>query len=473
MTAECGTPSAAVGFIGFLFGLCLVPEMLSAQHPGPNVILMMADDLAYDDLSCFGSERIRSPHLDQMAQEGMRLTGFYAGASVCSPSRMALLSGAYPARLGWQRGVLGYGMKPNTGLSPQVVTLAEIFQGVGYRTAIVGKWHVGDKNLRPHRQGFESTYYLLASNNIGRDIYRNDQVVHKAFDNRRLTETFTEEVIRIIESESDRPFFMYVPFSAPHFPAEAHPDWQGNASADKLAAYVSVVEELDHRIGQILDAVKKKGIDDETLIVFISDNGAQAGQRVQDGAGPFSGMKWSSREGGTRVPAILRWPGVIKEGQVHDQMVAAIDLYPTLAAACGIPIRLPDTAQKIDGINLWANLSSPTSGRGREELLYWHGFGEATAIRQGDYKLFFGSGQEHSADPDITEGPALFNLADDPGETHDLRESHPEKVEELLELARQKLEDIEDNRLPLGRWPGTSADDEDSDRQPAWGKWLH
>ena len=166
MTADCRAPGAGVGFIGFLLGLCLVPEMLSAQHPGPNVILMMADDLAYDDLSCFGSERIRSPHLDQMAKEGMRLTGFYAGASVCSPSRMALLSGAYPARLGWQRGVLGYGMKPNTGLSPQVVTLAEIFQGVGYRTAIVGKWHVGDKNLRPHHQGFESTYYLLASNNI-------------------------------------------------------------------------------------------------------------------------------------------------------------------------------------------------------------------------------------------------------------------------------------------------------------------
>ncbi len=442
-----------------------------AQTSRPNVILMMADDLAYDDLSCYGSDRIQSPVLDKMASEGIRLTSFYAGASVCTPSRMALLSGAYPARLGWQQGVLGYGMKPHTGLSNEVFTLAELFQAGGYRTAISGKWHVGDKNMRPHRQGFENTYYLLASNNIGRDIYRDDTIVHQNFDNRRLSETITDEVIRLIEADSDQPFFIYVPFTAPHFPAEAHPDWKGT-SDDKLVEYVQVVEELDYRVGQILGAVKSKGIDNETLVIFISDNGAQAGQRTTEGSGPFSGMKWSSREGGTRVPAILRWPGVLQPGQTCDEIVAAIDLYPTLAQVCGLPLRQPPHAQPLDGVSVWDTFTGKAKKHARNELLYWHGFGQATAIRRGDYKLFFGAGEKHSADPDISAGPALFNLATDPGEANDIRLDHPERVTELLQLARQRLTQISEHPIPLGRWEGSSEAVEVIDAEQRWGRWL-
>lgn len=443
-----------------------------AQSTQPNVILMMADDLAYDDLSCYGSDRIQSPILDKMASEGIRLTSFYAGASVCSPSRMALLSGAYPARLGWQKGVLGYGMKPNTGLSTDVFTLAELFQAGGYRTAISGKWHVGDKNMRPHRQGFESTYYLLASNNIGRDVYRDDTILHHDFDNRKLSETITDEVIRVIKADSERPFFIYVPFTAPHFPAEAHPDWRGT-SDDPLVEYVEVVEELDYRVGQILEAVKAKGIDKETLIIFISDNGAQAGQRATEGSGPFSGMKWSSREGGTRVPAIIRWPGVLQPGQTCDEMVAAIDLYPTLAEVCGLPLQHPPVAQRLDGVSVWKTLTGMATKHARNELLYWHGFGQATAIRRGDYKLFFGSGEKHSADPDISAGPALFNLATDPGEASDIRQDHPELVQQLLQLARQRLTEINEHPIPIGRWEGSPLVEQGSDPKSRWGKWLN
>ena len=449
--------------------MLLLSASTRAEPARPNVIVMMADDLGYDDLSCYDSKRIKSPVLDKMASEGIRLTSFYAGASVCSPSRMALMSGSYPTRVGWQGGVLGYGMKKHTGLSTDVVTIAEAFKAGGYRTAISGKWHIGDRDLRPHRQGFDETYYLLASNNIGRDVYRGDEVVHKKFDNRRLTETFTEEVVRVINAESDKPFFIYVPFTAPHFPAEAHPKWKGT-SDDKHAAYVEVVEELDYRVGQILDAVKKKGIDDETIIVFMSDNGAQAGQRSNRGAGPFSGMKWSSREGGTRVPCIVRYPGVIGPGRSSDKIVAAIDLYPTLSHACGI--ELPANAQKLDGVSVWNTLIGKDTDHARTELLYWHGFGEATAIRVGNYKLLFGSGKKHGIDPDIEEGPALFHLANDPGESRDISAQHPQKVNELLELAKQRLAEIHTNRVTIGAWKNAKLSDEDAQPVMKWGKWL-
>lgn len=458
-------------FVAALVPMLMMSDIAFAEPTRPNVILMMADDLGYDDLSCYGSKRIESPVLDKMASEGIKLTSFYAGASVCSPSRMALMSGSYPTRLGWQKGVLGYGMKPYTGLSTDVVTIAETFQAGGYRTAISGKWHIGDRDLRPHRQGFDSTYYLLASNNIGRDVYRDDKIIHKKFDNRLLSETFTKEVIRVINADSKKPFFIYVPFTAPHFPAEAHPKWKGT-SDDKHAAYVEVVEELDHRVGQILDAVKAKGVDDNTIVVFMSDNGPQMGQRTEKRAGPYSGMKWSSREGGTRVPAIVRYPGKIKPGGTSDALIAAIDLYPTLAHACGLEIKLPDNAQRIDGVNVWNSLVGAADDHARTELLYWHGFGEATAIRVGDYKLFFGSGKKHSADPDVAAGPALFNLAEDPGETTDISAKHPQKVKELLARAKQRLTEIHENRTTIGAWKNAKLTEDDTQPAKKWGKWL-
>ena len=208
----------------------------------PNVVLMMADDLGYHDLGCYGHAKIRSPVLDQLAKDGVRLTSFYAGATVCTPSRMALLTGAYPARLGWTKGVVGYLMPMGSGLSRRALTMAEVFQAHGYRTGIVGKWHLGDApELRPHQQGFDFAYYINKSNNQTKDLWNKDEVIQSPFENRLLTEQFTREAIRFIKDHKEQPFFLYLPFTAPHFPLQAHPEWKGKSA---FGVYGDVVEEM-------------------------------------------------------------------------------------------------------------------------------------------------------------------------------------------------------------------------------------
>jgi len=411
----------------------------------PNVILMMADDLGYNDLSCYGSTRIGTPNLDRMARNGIRLTDFHAGASVCTPSRMALLSGAYPARLGWRGGVVGYRMKPGAGLARDVYTIAEAYRDAGYRTAMVGKWHLGDQRMRPMHQGFDESFYILASNNMSRDVYKNAQLIHESYDNSRLSELFTKQVVDLISEPSDQPLFLYVPFTAPHFPADPHPNWKGQSMNGD---YSDVVEELDHRVGQILKAIDDHDAARNTLVVFTSDNGPEPNQRRFASAEPWSGTKWSSREGGTRVPCIIRWPGVIEPGRTVDQLVSAIDLFPTLAHACGLEINMPVTAQRLDGVNVWKALAADANGPGREHLLYWHGHGQPTAIRRGPWKLYFAAGK---GDPDVSAGPVLYNLKDDPGETVDLSEKHPDKVTQLHQQAKALLDNIEKHQMPLGR----------------------
>ena len=432
----------------------------------PNVILIMVDDLGCGDLSCYGSQKQNTPVLDQMAKEGVKLTSFYAGATVCSPSRMALLSGAYPSRVGWEGGVMGYGMPAYGGLSRDVLTIAEAFKQNGYRTAISGKWHIGKRDLAPMHQGFDQAYYLLFSNNQTKKLWRGDEVIANPFDNRRLTELFTEEAIRFIREESDKPFFLYLPYTAPHFPAQAHPDWKGHSSN---GAYGDVVEELDGRLGEIFALLKKKEIDKNTIVVFLSDNGAEPGQRKFSSSEPYAGRKWSAREGGTRVPCIIRWPGVIEPRTQSDDIVAAIDLFPTLADACGVELEIPEEGQKLDGVSVWDSLVGKDVQHPRSDLLYWHGWGEARAIRQRDWKLYFG---EEEGVPGTDKGPALFNLSDDLQETKNLADEHPEKVNELMALAKEQLEDIYAHATPIGA--EEDAQDKIKDWQPKkkWGKWL-
>jgi len=454
---------AAMAASAVLLGLA---PPASSKAEKPNVILIMVDDLGYNDLSCYGSEKIKTPVLDKMAEEGTRLTHFYTGAAVCSPSRMALLSGSYPARLGWEGGVLGFGMKGFSGLPLDVVTIAETFQKAGYCTGISGKWHVGTKDLLPMHQGFEETYYIVASNNQTKALWRGDELLDESFDNRRFTEAFTKEAIRFITADKNKPFFLYLPYTAPHFPAEAHPDWEGHSAN---GAYGDVVEEMDSRVGEILDTLKKTGLDDNTIVVFLSDNGPDRSQSRFASAAPLSGIKWTSREGGTRVPCIVRFPGVIPARQISDRLTAAIDLYPTLAHACGVDISIPKGGQKLDGVNVWGTLVGQDWEHARNVLLYWHGWGEATAIRRGDWKLFFGSAK---GDPGIEQGPALFNLKEDPGEQNDVSAEHPDTVKDLLALAREQLKDIHTNYVPIGAWKENQWRVKDWKPQRKWGKWL-
>ena len=415
----------------------------------PNVILMMADDLGYNDLSCYGSEKLKTPVLDKLAKDGIRLTSFYTGATVCTPSRMALLTGAYPVRVGWKGGVVGYGVKTVNGLAPEALTIAEVFKGAGYRTGICGKWHIGNvPELSPMKQGFDMAYYIKMSNNQTKELWRADEMVANPFDNRLLTENFTKEAIKFIKSNKDEPFFLYLPFTAPHFPAQAHPDWKGTSAN---FAYGDVVEELDSRIGEILETLKGANLDKKTIVIFLSDNGPEPGQRKWASASPYGGLKWDSREGGTRVPCIVRWPGVVPSGRESDALTAAIDLLPTLAHACGLDAStISKGSPKLDGVNVWDMLIGKDAEHPRNDLLYWNGWAVPQAIRVGDWKLYL---DRVKGVPGANTGPALFNLAEDPGEKKNLSEQHPGRIKEMKELAVKQLEEIEENAMPMGGRP--------------------
>ena len=429
----------------------------------PNVVLILADDLGFGDLSCYGNRKIQTPVLDQMAGEGVRLTSFYAGCTVCTPSRMALLTGRYPLRWGWRGGVIGHRIPPVNGLSPQALTMAEVFKKSGYVTSISGKWHLGDsKGMLPMGQGFDASFYITKSNNQTKKIFRDGKLVADPFNNRLLTEQFTNEAIHFIRSNHTKPFFLYLPYTAPHFPAQAHPDWKGKSP---LGAYGDVVEELDSRIGMIMKTLSEVNLDEKTIVIFMSDNGPEPGQKKWAQASPFRGLKWSSLEGGNRVPCFVRFPGVIPSGQVNNDLTAAIDILPTLSLACGIDLSKFPAANlpAMDGISVWDTWIKKTDSlHARSELLFWHGWGTLQAIRVGQWKLYVDkvdeiSGSEH--------GPVLINLADDFSETKNLSEQFPFRVKTMKELAIKRLAEIEADRIPIG---GPKSDIDFSGRRSKW-----
>ena len=414
----------------------------------PNVLLIMADDLAYGDLSCYGSNTIQTPVLDKLAADGVRLTSFYAGCTICTPSRMALLTGAYPRRAGWHGGVVGYGIRTVNGLAPSALTIAEIFKNAGYQTGLIGKWHLGDTpELSPMNQGFDTTYYINKSNNQTKQLWRGDKLVADPFNNRLLTEQFSRAAIQFIADNHDRPFLLYLPFTAPHFPAQAHPDWEGESDN---AAYGDVVEEMDDRIGDILAALQQHTLAQQTIVIFMSDNGVEPGQKKWARSTPYRGLKWSSLEGGNRVPCIIRWPGKIPAAQTSDALVAAIDLLPTIASACSIQLGAPTQGSpKIDGVNVLSTLmAQPDKSHPRSNLLYWHGWGTLQAIRSGDWKLYVDEVVKEL--PATKSGPVLVNLVDDPTETINLSDKHPDKVAMLLQSAVEQLSDIETHAIAIG-----------------------
>jgi arylsulfatase A-like enzyme len=413
-----------------------------------NVVLIMVDDLGYHDLGCYGHPKIKTPVIDKLAKDGIRLTSFYAGATVCTPSRMALMTGAYPSRVGWKKGVVGYMISRNEGLSPKALTMAEVFKAEGYKTGMCGKWHLGDrKPFLPHRQGFDFTYYINKSNNQTKELWRDDELIEKPFKNPLLTEQFTAESIKFIKANKDKPFFLYIPYTAPHFPVQPHPQWKGKSAFGK---YGDVVEELDSRIGEILKTLEDEKLDKKTIVVFLSDNGPEPGTK-ESLAKPYRGRKWSALEGGTRVPCIFRFPGVIPPGQNSEAIIAAIDMLPTLSAACGIDLKsISKDSPVIDGVNVWDTLSGKKGvEHPRKDLLYWHGARGFHAIRVGDWKLFLD--RKGAQLKTKGKGPVLFNLAEDIGETTDLSAKHPERVKAMEALAKKRLAEIEAGVIPLGK----------------------
>ena len=430
-------------FFPFLASLFLA---VSSGQQRPNVVLILSDDLGYHDLGCYGHPKIKTPVIDQLAQEGVRLTSFYSGATVCTPSRMALLTGSYPVRYGWSKGVVGHIMEKKRGLSPKATTMAEVFKDAGYKTGIFGKWHLGDEpDFMPNNQGFDESFFINKSNNQTKKIWTGGEVTQNPFDNKLLTEEFTNGAKAFIKKNKDVPFFLYVPYSAPHFPLEAHPDWKGKSD---YGVYGDVVEEMDARVGEILIELKENNLSEKTIVVFMSDNGPEPLTK-ESKAIPFRGKKWSALEGGNRVPCIIKSSGKSKGVGVYNKTVSAMDMLPSLAYACGIDIPERSTdVPPIDGINLWDELTGKKAeAEGRPDLLFWHGADGFQAIRMGAWKLFL-----NRRDAELSgEGPALFKVKDDIKERNDLSKLFPAIVTKMKGVASQRLESIQKRFIPLGR----------------------
>ncbi|MCA9158400.1 MAG: sulfatase [Planctomycetales bacterium] len=416
----------------------------------PNFIVVLTDDQGYGDLGSFGSQTIRTPHLDRMAQEGTRFTSFYA-QTVCGPSRFALLSGAYPARdhtaAGWV-------------LPGDVVTLAEAIQPVGYRTGCVGKWDVSGRKyvegLVPNDQGFDEYYGTLGANDGGEvTLWRNREQVETTRDMSSLTSRYTAEALDFIERHREQPFLLYLAHSMPHVRIDASAEFKGKSQGD---LYGDVIEEIDHSVGQILDRLRSLQLDQSTIVIFYSDNGpwnqleqqfqqSHGGHLASGSAGPLRGGKGSSWEGGLRVPCLAWGPGQVPAGRVCDQIFCSLDILPSLARLTGAPLA---SGVAIDGIDQSAlltgqPLSDPTPATGRHVFAYFV-MNELQAIRRDRWKLALPGRTQHwpfAIDSPPLLAAQLYDLDNDIGERHDVALDHPDLVTELLQLAEETRLDMQ------------------------------
>ena len=445
------------------FSLLLVGSFVAdlavrAQTRGqPNLVIIFADDLGYGDLGVFGHPSIRTPYLDAMASKGQKWTNFYV-QPVCSPSRAALLTGRLPVRngmFGTPAGTAPKVFRDNAakGLPSEEVTIAEVLKSKGYTTGMIGKWHLGHlPQYLPTRQGFDLWFGVPFSHDMNmtvpRDaewqtaayydpkpqywdvpLMRNDQVIERPVDHRTLTKRYTEEALRFIAANRNRPFFLYVAHSLPHIPLARSADYIGHSSG---GMYGDVVEELDWSVGRILDALRAAGLDRRTLVVFASDNGPWLRFKTHGGsAGPLKEGKGTTWEGGVRVPAIFWWPGTVRPSVVTD-LGSAMDLFVTAAKLAGAE---PPTDRLIDSVDLRAPLTG--SGPSPRHVLFYYWDSELRAIRKGVYKAhFITSGAYGEGEPRTEHNPPLlFNLAEDPGERYDIAAVHPDIVADLVRAA--------------------------------------
>ena len=447
--------------------LLLLPALflgnLAAAEGPPNIVLIFADDLGYGDLGVYGSPNIRTPNIDRLAFAGVKLTDFYSVSPVCTPSRAGLLTGRYPVRSGMTRVLFP---REEFGLPDSEITVAEVLKGKGYATALVGKWHLGDRpEHSPTRHGFDYRYGIPFSNDMTRPhatwpeplrIYEQDEVVIEGVDQSQITRLYTEKAISFIEKHKDGPFFLYLPHSMPHWPWFSSEKFDGRSIQ---GPYGDTVEEIDWSTGEILKALKRNGLDDNTLVIFTSDNGgsssrgtgARAASRTSGNNGTLRGSKGQTWEGGMRVPFIARMPGRIPAATVRSGISCAIDLFTTLIELAGgqVPGDRP-----IDGVNLWPMLSGEGPSP-RDHLYYfshnWESRPQLAAVRAGRWKLHF---KLHWDWPQTKFEPTeLFDLNGDPSETTDRTEDHPDVVAELARRARTFHAGVEYGKAPPVHYP--------------------
>ncbi len=463
----------------------------------PNIVLILVDDLGYGDLGCFGAKDIRTPHLDRLAAQGTRFTDFYVAQAVCTASRAALLTGCYPNRVGMQ-GALNHTSR--FGLNPSEWTLPKMLKDRGYATACFGKWHLGTvPELSAPRQGFDEFFGLPYSNDNSRyhptlaaempplPLLDGEKVAELDPDQSAFTARFTAKGLDFIERHKGRPFFLYLPHVMPHVPIFASTKYKGRSAR---GLYGDVVEELDDAIGTILTKLRDAGLEQDTLVLFFSDNGAWMSYGEHAGSnGPLREGKLTCFEGGVRSPLLVRWPGKVPAGRVSETPFMSIDLLPTLVEAVGGK----SPTLKIDGRSALPLLRG-TDETPTHEALFFYAGEELHAVRAGRWKLHFdhpylsnrglpGRGGKPSGhgtyEPlPITDSSmdaiasrhgqkvsrqpqALFDLTSDPGETRDLSAEHPEIVRRLAALAEPVRADLGDKlmgvagagRRPAGQSP--------------------
>ncbi len=440
----------------------------------PNIIVMLMDNLGYGDVGCYGSTLHRTPNIDRMAREGIRLTSFYSASGVCTPSRAALMTGCYPRRVnmhvsGRNQCVL-FPSDPK-GLNPAEKTIAALLREQGYATACIGKWHLGDQDpFLPTRHGFDRFFGCPYSEDMvptaaqpdrpPLPLMRQETVVEAPADRNLLTRRYTEESIRFIRENKDRPFFLYLPQAMPGSTDRSFssPGFQGKSAN---GPYGDCVEELDWSAGEIMACLKELGLDDNTLVIWTSDNGAVGWNLRQGSNAPLKGWGYDTSEGAQRMPCIARWPGRLPAGGVTDELTTMMDILPTAVALAGTR---PPADRTIDGRNIWPILTQvPGVTSSYDETGFFYYYREQLqAVRSGPWKLYLAlekkmkslSGSMEGAKPCEAE---LYDLRSDIGETRNVAGEQPEAVRRLQALADRARADLGDlgregrDQRPAGR----------------------
>lgn len=481
-----------------LCALCILCGSSQAARK-PNIIVILADDLGYGDLACYGAKDIATPHIDRMASEGAKFTSCYV-APVCTPTRASLMTGCIAQRVG-----IGGVMFPrnNHGLNPDENTLPELLKAQGYATAIIGKWHLGNQDMfQPLNHGFDYWYGTPSSNSQGFDpgikrfapdcvwreghtresilklkeapcpLLRDNVVIEVPADQTQFTQRYTREAIRFITEKKDKPFFLYLPHNMPHIPLHASADFVGKS---KRGTYGDTIQELDWSTGEILRALKELGLDENTLVIFLSDNGPNTA--TGGNAGPLKGGKGSNLEGGVRVPFVARWPGKIPGETVSGEAITVMDLLPTLTRLAGGEV---PADRVIDGKDIWPLLAGKPAAKSPHEAIYylrgrgvqgvrvgaWKYLAEESTDKKGskvesgltaeERKLSRKERQEiikkRSKPTGLKPEPTavLYNLSNDIGEQTNLIAKHPETVARLEKQMEAFQKELRDHARPAG-----------------------
>jgi arylsulfatase A-like enzyme len=456
-----------------VFATCSAVEAKDASRP--NVILILADDMGYGDVGYHNIRKMMTPNIDKLAADGVHFTQGYVSASVCGPSRSGLLTGVYQQRFGCGENPSATGfpgkMKfPLGGVPRSQKMISEMMKDQGYTTGMVGKWHLGvDVSLRPHARGYDFFYGFLngshsyvewtnefAKNKSKWPVFRNNEM-EPASKDIYLTDLFSNEAVGFIEKNADKPFFLFASYNAVHHPWEATEECikrtKSISDTDDFNVFSAMVLSMDDGIGRMVDMLKKKGIEDNTMIIFLTDNGSPEGQGLKhakkdpnrerggytmSSTGDLRGYKGDTYEGGTKVPFLIKWPGKIKAGTKYELPVSALDIVPTVLKGCS-DTNITDNG--FDGVDLLPYLSGKMGDKRPHDVMYWRRDNDY-AIRKGDWKLTWN-------DTHGTTEVMLFNLATDPNETKNVAKQHPEMAQNL-----QDQFDAWDSQMPDNEWWG-------------------